>query len=43
MGNHATDGPVEDLGRSAVVEGTGRFGVHNVTFMEEVVVAQLDL
>ena len=42
MGDHATDGPVEDLGRSAVVEGARLFGVHNVALVEEVVVPQLD-
>ena len=43
MGNHTANRPVEDLGGGAVVEGARLFGVHNVTFMEEVVVAQLDL
>ena len=41
VGDHAADGPVENLGRCAVVEGAGFFGVDNVAFVEEVVVAQL--
>ena len=41
MGNHSTNGPVEDLGRSAVVEGTRLFGVDDVALVQEVVVAQL--
>ena len=42
VGDHTANGPVENLGRCAVVEGTGLFGVDNVTFVEEVVVTQLD-
>ena len=41
MGDHAADGTVEDLGRGAVVEGSGLFGIHDVAFVEEVVVSQL--
>lgn len=41
VGNHAADGPVEDLGGSAVVEGAIDFGVDEVAFVEEVVVPQL--
>ncbi len=41
MGDHTADGPVEDLGRCAVVEGTGLFGVDDVAFVKEVVVTQL--
>ena len=41
VGNHATDGAVEDLGGSAVMEGAGLFGVDDVALVEEVVVPQL--
>lgn len=41
VGDHAADGAVEDLGRGAEVEGTVLFRVHEVLFVEEVVVAQL--
>ena len=41
VGNHSTNGPVEDLGGSAVVEGTRLFGVDDVALVQEVVVAQL--
>ena len=40
--DHAADGPVENLGRCAVVEGARLFRVDNVAFVEEVVVPQLD-
>lgn len=39
--NHTADGPVEDLRGGAVVEGAGLFGVYDVTFVKEIVVAQL--
>ena len=42
MGDHTANGPVENLGGCAVVEGAGFFGVDNVAFVEEVVVPQLD-
>ena len=41
VGHHATDGAVKNLGGCAVMEGAGLFGIHDVTFMEEVVVSQL--
>ena len=41
VGDHTADGPVENLRRCAVVEGTRLFGVDNVAFMKEVVVAKL--
>ena len=41
VGDHTANGPVENLGGCAVVEGAGFFGVDNVAFVEEVVVAQL--
>jgi hypothetical protein len=41
VGSHAADGTVEDLGRSAVMEGAGLFRVDDMAFVEEVVVAQL--
>ena len=41
MGDHTTDGPVENLGRSAVVEGAGLFGIHDMALVEEIVVPQL--
>lgn len=41
VGDHTADGPVENLGGSAVVEGTRLFGVHNMTLVKEVVVPQL--
>ena len=41
VGDHTENGPVENLGGCAVVEGAGFFGVDNVAFVEEVVVAQL--
>ena len=41
MGNHTPDCPVEDLGRCAVVEGSGFFGVDDVAFVKEVMVAKL--
>ena len=40
MGNHATDSPVKDLGRSTVVNGAGSSGVDNVSFMKEVMVTE---
>lgn len=39
--DHTANGPVENLGRGAVVEGAGLLGVHNVAFVKEVVVPQL--
>ena len=33
VGNHATDRSVKDLGRGTVVEGSGLFGIHNVTLV----------
>ena len=41
VGDHAADGPVENLGGGAVVEGAGLFRVDDVAFVEEVVVPQL--
>lgn len=41
VGDHTADGPVENLGGCAVVEGAGLFGVDDVTFMEEIVVPEL--
>ena len=41
VGNHAADGPVEDLGRCAMVERAGLFRVDDVAFVKEVVVPQL--
>jgi hypothetical protein len=38
---HATDSAVENLGRRAVVERARLFGVHNMAFVEEVVVSEL--
>ena len=42
VGDHTADGPVENLGRCAVVEGAGLFGVDDMTLVEEVVVPQLE-
>ena len=41
MGDHAADGPIEDLGGCTMVEGAGLFGVDNVALVQEVVVPQL--
>ena len=41
VGDHTADGPVENLGRCAVVEGAGLFRVDDVAFVKEVVVPQL--
>lgn len=41
MRDHAANGPVENLGRGAVVEGAGFLGVYNVAFVEKVMVPQL--
>lgn len=41
MRSHSTDGTVKDLGGSTVMEGSGLFGVHNVTFVQKVVVTEL--
>ena len=41
MRGHATDGPVENLRRSAVVERARLFGVDDVAFVEEIVVTEL--
>jgi hypothetical protein len=38
---HAADGPVQNLGRRAVVKWAGLFGVHNMAFVEKVVVSEL--
>ena len=43
VGDHTANGPVENLGRSAVVEGAGLFRVDNVAFVQEVVVPQLHM
>ena len=43
VGNHSTDGAVEDFGGSAVMEGTRLLGVDNVALVEEVVVAELQV
>jgi len=39
--NHAADGPVQNLGGCAVVKGARFLRVHNVAFVEEIVVSQL--
>jgi len=39
--HHAPDGTEEDFGRSAVMERAGFFGVDNVAFVKEVVIAEL--
>ncbi len=41
MRGHATDGPVENLRRSAVMERARLFGVDDVAFVEEIVVPEL--
>ena len=41
VGNHTADGPVKNLGRCAMMKGARLLGVHNVTLVKEVVVAQL--
>ena len=41
VGDHAANGPVEDLGGCTVVEGAVDFGVDEVAFVQEVVVPQL--
>lgn len=41
VGDHAADGPVEDLGGCTMVEGAGLFGVDDVALVQEVVVPQL--
>jgi hypothetical protein len=38
---HAADGAVQNLGRRAVVKWAGLFGVHNMAFVEKVVVSEL--
>ena len=43
VGDHAADGPVEDLGGCTMVEGAGLFGVDNVALVQEVVVPQLHM
>ncbi|SRR6266702_2696551 len=39
--HHAPDGTEEDFGRSAVMERAGFFGVDDVAFVKEVVIAEL--
>jgi hypothetical protein len=39
--NHATNCSVEDFGWGAVMEGTGFLRINNMSFMEEIVVAEL--
>lgn len=39
--DHAPDGTEEDFGRSAVVERAGFFGVNDVAFVKEIVIAEL--
>jgi len=39
--HHAPDGTEEDLGRSTVMERAGLFGVDDVAFVKEVVIAEL--
>lgn len=41
VGDHAANGAEENLGRGAVMEGAGLFRVHNMAFVEEIVVAKL--
>jgi len=41
VGSHATDRLEEDTRRCPVMEGTGLFRVHNVTLVEEIMVAEL--
>jgi hypothetical protein len=42
MRYHASDGTEEDLGRSAVMERAGFFGVDDMAFVKEVVIAELE-
>ena len=42
MRYHASDGTEEDLGRSAVMERAGLFGVDDMAFVKEVVIAELE-
>lgn len=37
--DHAAYRPIENLGRCSVVEGARFFGIYNVAFMEEIMVA----
>jgi len=39
--DHTPDGPVKNLGRCAVMEGTRLFGINNMAFVKEVVVTKL--
>ena len=41
VGNHTTDGLVEDSGRSTVMERTGLLGVDQMPLVEELVVSEL--
>lgn len=41
VGEHATDGAVEDSRRGAVMEGTKLFGVDDVSLVKEVGIAEL--
>lgn len=41
MRSHAANGPIKDFGRRAMVKGTGFLGIHDVTFVEEIVVTKL--
>ena len=41
MGNHTSDGLVEDTGRRSVMEGTGLFRVDQMSLVQELVVSEL--
>lgn len=41
VGEHATDGAVEDSRRGAVMEGTKLFGVDDMSLVKEVGIAEL--
>ena len=43
MGNHSTNGLEEDFRGGAVMEGTRLLRVHNMAFVEEVVVTKLQV
>jgi hypothetical protein len=38
---HATNGPVKDLGRSAVMKGARLFGIDDMPLVKEVVITEL--
>lgn len=42
MRGHTAYGAVEDLRRGTVMEGSGLFGVHDMSFVQEVVVPELE-